>query len=400
MMSYKTDFPIFQHPENRSLVYLDNAASTQKPRRVIDAMSDFYEKNNANIHRGVYQLSERATADYESVRKKIQQFIHARDICEIIFTRSTTESINLVAHGLGNSDIQTGDEILISEMEHHSNIVPWQMLCEKTGAILRVIPVLDSGVLDLPTYRAMLNVKTKFVAIAHVSNVLGTINPIKSMIAAAHQVGAKVLVDGAQAVAHIPINMIDLDCDFYAFSSHKLYGPTGVGVLYGKKQLLERLPVYQTGGDMIAQVTFKKTTFNALPYKFEAGTPNIAGVVGLGAAVDYVARIGFGTIQAHENQLLRVATERFSAFEGLTIVGNTSDKIGVIAFTIEGVHPHDVATILDQSGVAIRAGHHCAMPLIDRFGISALSRVSFGLYNELRDIDVLMQGLKEVKKIF
>lgn len=394
----KKDFPIFHH--HPSLIYLDSAATTQKPRCVIDAVSYYYENDNANIHRGVYQLSERATAAYENTRKKVADFIHAKYPHEVIFTRSTTESINLIAYSFGSLQIESGDEIILSVMEHHSNIVPWQMLCEKTGAILKIIPLLEKGELDFDAYLSLLNAKTKLVSIVHVSNVLGTINPVKKITQAAHQKNIPVLLDGAQAIAHMPVDVQDIDCDFYVFSSHKLYGPTGVGVLYAKTQWLERMPPYQTGGDMIRRVTFEKTEFNVLPHKFEAGTPNMAGVIGFAAAIDYVNQIGFDAIQSHENKLLTYATKLLLEIDGLKIVGTSQNKIGVIAFTLHNAHPHDVATILDQSNIAIRAGHHCAMPLMDYLNVAALSRISFGIYNELSDIDALMAGIENVRAIF
>lgn len=398
MKTNKQDFPIFDN--NPSLIYLDSAATTQKPHCVIDAVSQYYENNNANVHRGVYALSERATAAYEGARQKVADFIHAQHAHEIIFTRGTTEAINLIAHSFGLLKIKSGDEIILSVMEHHSNIVPWQIVCEKTGAKLKVIPLLENGELDFDAYLNALNEKTKLVAMIHVSNVLGTINPVKKIVAAAHQKNIPVLLDGAQAIAHMPVDVQDLDCDFYVFSSHKLYGPTGVGVLYGKTKWLEAMPPYQTGGDMIRRVTFEKTEFNELPYKFEAGTPNIAGVIGLGAAIDYMNQMGFDFIQSHEKQLLKYAVERLSQIDGLKIYGTSENKSGVISFLLQDAHPHDVATILDQFGVAIRAGHHCAMPLMDYLKVSALSRISFGVYNDFSDIDKLVVGLDNVRKIF
>jgi cysteine desulfurase/selenocysteine lyase len=394
----KSDFPIFNN--NPSLVYLDSAATTQKPRCVIDAVSHYYENDNANVHRGVYALSERATAAYENTRQKVSDFIGAKHTHEIIFTRGTTEAINLVAHSFGLLKIKSGDEIVLSVMEHHSNIVPWQVVCEKTGATLKVIPLLEKGELDFNAYQLALSEKTKLVVMIHVSNVLGTINPVKKMVAAAHEKNIPVLLDGAQAIAHLPVDVQELECDFYVFSSHKLYGPTGVGVLYGKTQWLDVMPPYQTGGDMIRRVTFEKTDYNELPYKFEAGTPNMAGVIGLGAAIDYVNHIGFNVIESHEKALLKYATEKLSQIDGLKIYGTSDNKSGVISFLLSDAHPHDVATILDQSGVAIRAGHHCAMPLMDYLKVSALSRISFGVYNDFADIDKLVVGLDQVRKIF
>lgn len=399
--AYKKDFPIFANRSTeKPLIYLDSGATTHKPQSVIDAVSHFYQNDNANVHRGIYALSESATAAFEGAREKVRSFINAQYTQEIIFTRGTTEAINLVAYSYGLSNIEKDDEIIISGMEHHSNIVPWQILCEQTGAHLKVIPVTEKGELDIEAYKNLLSDRTKLVAIIHISNVLGTINPVKQIVDLAHTHQVPVLIDGAQAVAHRPVDVQGLGCDFYVFSSHKLYGPTGVGVLYGKKSLLEKMPPYQTGGDMISRVTFEKTEFNVLPYKFEAGTPNIAGVVGLGAAIDYVNTIGFEIIMQHEALLLKAATEKLNEISGLRIYGHAEHKSSVIAFDMVDVHPHDIATILDQDNIAIRAGHHCAMPLIDRFGVSALSRVSFGIYNELADIDVLIQGLYQVKKMF
>lgn len=398
-MNIRSDFPIFKaHP---ALAYLDNGATTQKPQIVIDAEKKFYEQCNANIHRGVYQLSELATTAYELTRKATRDFIHAKETHEIIFTKGTTESINLVAHSFGLlQHIKPDDEILLSVAEHHSNIVPWQMLCDRTGAKLKIIPILENGELNLEKYQQALTEKAKLVSIAHVSNVLGTIHPVKKIIAAAHEKNIPVLVDGAQAVAHIPVDVQELDCDFYVFSSHKMYGLTGVGVLYGKTHWLEKMPPYQTGGDMISRVTFQKTDFNVLPYKFEAGTPNVAGVVAFKAAIEYIQRMGFDFIQSHEKKLLAVANQMCAEFHELKIYGTTKNKIGIIAFSFDQVHPHDVATILDQFNVAIRAGHHCAMPLMDFLNVPALSRLSFGIYNMISDIEAFQQALKQVKKIF
>ncbi len=394
----KLDFPLFRN--NPSLVYLDSASTTQKPACVIDAETHFYENNYANVHRGIYQLSESATVAYENVRQKAADFIHAKHPHEIIFTKGTTESINLVAQSFGLSHIKAGDEIILSVMEHHSNIVPWQQVCERVGATLKIIPLNHCGELDVDFYQNALSEKTKMVALAHSSNVLGTINPIKKIIALAHEKNIPVLLDGAQAIAHIPVDVQDLDCDFYAFSAHKLYGPSGVGILYGKTSYLEKMPPYQTGGTMIRQVTFEKTEFTVLPYKFEAGTPNIAGVIGLGAAIDYVKKIGFEKIQLHENKLLMYATQKLSAIDGLKIYGTSNHKSAVISFTLDCAHAHDVATILDQSNIAVRAGHHCAMPLMDYLGVPALTRVSFGIYNDFSDTDKLIIGLKNVRNIF
>lgn len=397
-MSYKIDFPLFEsHPD---LIYLDSASTTQKPRSVIAAESHFYQSDYANVHRGIYRLSERATILYENTRQKVQQFICAKQLHEIIFTKGTTESINLVAHSFGLSHLTAGDEIILSVMEHHSNIVPWQQICERVGATLKVISLLDNGELNLNHYHDLLSEKTKLVAVTHASNVLGTINPVKEMIALAHQKNIPVLLDGAQAIGHMPVDVNDLDCDFYVFSAHKLYGPTGVGVLYAKTKWLEQMTPYQTGGSMIRQVSFEKTEFNALPYKFEAGTPNIAGVVGLGAAIDYVSAIGFRAIESHEKKLLAHATAVLSDFDGLNVIGTSANKSAVISFTVDFTHPHDIATILDQSAIAVRAGHHCAMPLMVYLGVPALTRISFGIYNDLSDIDAMMVGLETVRAIF
>ncbi|PIZ03967.1 MAG: cysteine desulfurase CsdA [Gammaproteobacteria bacterium CG_4_10_14_0_8_um_filter_38_16] len=397
-MNYKTDFSIFKN--NPGLVFLDSASSTQKPQCVIDAEMQFYEKNYANVHRGIYALSERATTAYENVRENIRDFIHAKHAHEIIFTKGTTESINLIAHSFGLSHIQSGDEVIISVMDHHSNIVPWQQVCERVGATLIVVPLLENGELDFDFYQRALNKKTKLVSLIHVSNVLGTINPVKKIIDYAHANNTPVLLDGAQAIPHMSVDMQALDCDFYVFSAHKLYGPTGVGVLYGKTKWLEKMPPYQTGGNMIRRVTFEKTEFNILPYKFEAGTPNIAGVIGLGAAIDYVKKIGFDFIASHEKKLLIDATQKLSMLDGLTIYGTTHHKSAVISFALNCAHPHDIATILDQHHVAVRAGHHCAMPLMDYLNVPALTRVSLGIYNSIDDIDQLVDGLKKVSDIF
>jgi len=394
----KKDFPIFdKHP---SLVFLDSASTSQKPRSVIDAELQFYNNDYANVHRGIYQLSENATAVFEETRRKAADFIHAEYAHEIIFTKGTTESINLVAQCFGCLQIKSGDEIILSAMEHHANIIPWQQLCERVGSTLKIISLNKSGELDLDAYEKLLTEKTKLVAVIHVSNVLGTINPIKKIIARAHAKNIPVLVDGAQAVGHLAIDVQDLDCDFYVFSAHKMYGPTGVGVLYGKTAHLDVMSPYQTGGNMIRRVTFEKTEFNVLPYKFEAGTPNIAGVIGFGAAIDYINQIGFEKIQSHDNKLLSYATSELEKISGLKIFGTSKNKSGVISFTVDCAHAHDIATILDQLHIAVRAGHHCAMPLMDYLNVPALTRVSFGIYNELSDIDKLILGLDKVRKIF
>ncbi len=393
----RSNFPLLV---NNQIAYLDSGATSQKPQSVIDAISQFYQHENANVHRGVYRLSALATHHFESVRKKVQQFIHAASEKEIIFTKGTTDAINLVASSFGEMRIKSGDEIVITAMEHHSNIVPWQLLCERIGAKLQVIPVADDGTLNLDNYQNMLSEKTRLVALIHVSNVLGTINPVKQMIQTAHAKNIPVLLDGAQAVAHLPVDVMELDCDFYTFSAHKLYGSTGVGVLYGKKQWLQSMPPYQAGGDMIRSVTFEKTTFNELPYKFEAGTPNIAGVIALGAAIDYVASVGFENIITHEQHLLAYTTEKLAQIPNLTIIGNAAQKIGVVSFVLDQVHAHDIGTILDNENVAIRVGHHCAMPLMERFKVAATARVSLGIYNNIQDIDRLIQALEKVIAIF
>jgi cysteine desulfurase/selenocysteine lyase len=397
----RADFPILgRRVRGRPLVYLDNAATAQKPRRVIESIDRYYREYNANIHRGVHALSEEATAAYEGARDKIRAFINAERREEIIFVRGTTEAINLVAQSFGRPRLKAGDEILISEMEHHSNIVPWQLLCEQTGALLRVIPMNDAGELLLDELERLLSRKTRIVSIAHVSNALGTINPIGRIIGRAHEAGAVVVVDGAQAAPHAAVDVQALDCDFYAFSGHKLYGPTGSGVLYGKRELLEAMPPYHGGGDMIKAVTFKKTIYNDLPYKFEAGTPHIAGVVGLGAAVDYVQTIGLDPIAAHEAELLDYATRAIGSLRGIRIIGTAEHKAGILSFVMDGVHPHDIGTILDHHGVAIRTGHHCAMPVMEHYGVPATARASFALYNTRADIDHFIEALAAVREVF
>jgi len=397
----REDFPILrQKVHGRPLVYLDSAASSQKPLAVIDAIRRFYSEDYSNIHRAVHQLSERSTRRYEEGRIKVQQFIHAADAREIVFVRGATEGINLVAQSYGRTHLGAGDEIIISALEHHSNIVPWQLLCEQTDAILRVIPINDDGVVLLDEFERLLNGRTRFVSIAHISNALGTVLPIRSIIALAHQHHVPVLVDGAQAVPHMKVNVQELDCDFYVFSGHKLYGPTGIGVLYGRDNLLEEMPPYQGGGDMISSVTFEKTTYNALPYKFEAGTPNIEGVVGLAAAIDYVSGIGLDSIAAYEAELLEYATRQLSQVDGLRIVGTAKEKAAVLSFVLDGVHPHDVGTVLDREGIAVRTGHHCAQPVMDRFGIPATTRASIAFYNTHEDIDLLVRGIEKVKGMF
>lgn len=397
----RADFPILKTmSRGKPLIYLDSAATSQKPQYVIDAVQRYYSNDNANIHRGVYELSERATRQFEQARSTIKDFINAKHAHEIIFVRGATEAINLVAQSYGRTTFKAQDEIIISTMEHHSNIVPWQLLAEQVGAIIRVIPISDSGEIDLNAYEKLFTSRTKMVAIVHASNALGTINPIKEMTQTAHQQGVPVLVDGAQAVPHMQIDVQDLDCDFYVFSSHKAYGPTGVGVLYGKTELLEVMPPYQGGGDMIESVSFSKTTFNKLPYKFEAGTPNIAGVIGFGAAITYLQKVGMKNIALHEQDLLGYATKKLMAIPEVTIIGTAAKKVGVISFVLTGIHPHDIGTILDDKGIAIRAGHHCAMPVMERFGVPATARVSFGLYNTRSDVDALIAGIDEVKRVF
>lgn len=396
----RADFPILDQKINgKDLVYFDNAATTQKPLQVLDALANYYGKYNANIHRGIHHLAEKATAAFEESRKAIQKFLNAKYTEEIIFTYGTTDGINLVAQTYGRAFLKEGDEIIISTMEHHSNIVPWQMLCEQNGCLLKVIPINDNGELILEEYEKMLSEKTKFVSVVHVSNALGTINPVKYIIEKAHAVGAKVLVDGAQAASHLTIDVQDLDVDFYVFSAHKIYGPTGMGALYGKKELLDAMPPYRGGGEMIKEVTFEKTTYNELPYKFEAGTPNIADVVAVKNAIDYINELGKENIAAYENELLAYATEELLKIEGLRIVGQAKDKVSVISFVIEGVHPQDIGVILDQQGIAVRTGHHCTQPLMKRFGIPGTSRASFSVYNTKEEIDKLVKGIEKVKKM-
>jgi cysteine desulfurase/selenocysteine lyase len=397
----REDFPILkQKVHGKPLVYLDNAATSQKPRAVIEAEERFYLHDCSNIHRGVHELSERATRAYEDVRLKVQHFLGARQAREIIFVRGTTEAINLVTNTYGRKHIRAGDEIVITAMEHHSNIVPWQILCQETGCILRVAPINDRGELVLEEFEKLLNPRTKFVSVAHVSNVLGTVNPVRQIVQAAHRWNAPVLVDGAQAAPHLPIDVQELDCDFYAFSSHKLYGPTGVGVLYGKAQLLEEMPPYQGGGDMISSVSFEKTVYNVIPYKFEAGTPNISGTIGFGAALDYVNQAGLEKIARYEHELLSHATQTLSQIPGVRLIGTAKEKAAVVSFVLEGVHAHDVGTILDREGIAVRTGHHCAQPLMDRFGVPATVRASLSFYNTTQEVDALAAGIRKVREIF
>jgi len=397
----RADFPVLHQKVNgKPLVYLDNGASSQVPQVVIDRGSVYIEQEHSNIHRGVHYLSQRATTAYEGAREKVKRFINARESRECIFVRGATEGINLVMHGYGRKFIRAGDEIIISAMEHHANIVPWQMLCEEKGARLRVIPMNDAGELLLDEYDGLLNEKTKFVAVTHVSNALGTINPIKEMIAQAHKYGVPVLIDGAQSAPHMPVDVQDLDCDFYAFSGHKMYAPTGSGIVYGKAELLEKMNPFQGGGDMIRTVTFEKTTYAELPNKMEAGTPAIASQIGLGAAIDYLNSIGREQAAAYEHELLRYATERVSAIEGVRIIGTAKRKASVLSFVIDGIHPHDIGTILDQEGIAVRAGHHCAQPVMQRFNVPATARASFAFYNTKEEIDVLARTIEKVIEIF
>jgi cysteine desulfurase / selenocysteine lyase len=397
----RRDFPILGRlVHGKPLVYLDNAATTQKPQVVIDSLAGYYATLNANVHRGVHTLSEQATQAYEDARGTVRAFLNAADTREIVFVRSATEAINLVAQSYGRTVLKPNDEIVLSVLEHHSNIVPWQMLCEQVGARLKVIPINDAGELLLEQLEPMLTGRTRLVAIGHVSNALGTVNPVARIIAIAHRRGIPVLVDGAQAVPHLTVDVRQLDCDFYVFSGHKVYGPTGIGVLYGKASLLERMPPWQGGGDMISLVTFEKTHYNVLPYKFEAGTPNIAGTIGLGAALDYVTALGLDTIERYEHELLAYATEAVSAIDGVRLVGTAREKTGVLSFLVEGVHAHDVGTILDRAGVAIRAGHHCAMPVMQRFGVPATARASFAFYNTKQEVDRLAAAIRTVKRFF
>jgi len=397
----RQDFPILEElVHGKRLVYLDNANTTQKPRSVIEATSRYYAHDNANIHRSTHELSERATRAYERARARVQRLLNAREAREVIFTRGCTEAINLVAQSWGRTNLRPGDEVVLTWMEHHSNIVPWQIACEQTGARLRPVPITDAGELDLDAYARALEGPARIAAIIHVSNALGTINPVAQMIAMANARGVPVLVDGAQAVPHLPVDVQALDCDFYTCSAHKMYGPTGIGALYGKAALLERMPPYQGGGDMIASVTFERTTYNTLPYKFEAGTPNIAGVVGFGAAVDYLRQFDPEAIVAHELDLLDYATSRLEAVPGVRLIGCAHERAGVVSFVLEGVHPHDIGTILDREGIAIRTGQHCTQPVMDRFGIPATARASFAIYNTRDDVDALMAGLETVRTLF
>ena len=397
----RQEFPILhQEVHGKPLVYLDNAATSQKPQVVIDAVCNYYERDNSNVHRGVHTLSERATQAYEQARDSAVRFINANNRKEVVFVRGTTEGINLVAQAYARPRLSQGDEIVVSHMEHHSNIVPWQILARQTGAEVRVIPVTDEGVLDLDAYRELLGPKTRIVALNHVANALGTINPIAEVAQAAHAVGATIVVDGAQAAPHVPVDVQALGADFYAMSSHKAYGPTGAGVLWGREALLEEMEPYQGGGEMILKVSFDETTFNALPHKFEAGTPNIAGSVGFGAALEYLMALDWDAVMAHEDDVLEYATARLREVPGVRIIGTAPEKTGVLSFVVDGVHPHDIGTVVDREGVAIRTGHHCAMPLMQRFDVPATSRASFGLYNTREDADRLVDAVAKVQAMF
>jgi len=397
----RQDFPILGETiHGKPLIYLDNAASTQKPKAVLDTLLHVYEHDYANVHRGVHTLSQRATDLFEGAREKIRAFINARDIKEIIFVRGTTEAVNLVAQSYGRSSLQAGDEILITAMEHHSNIVPWQMLCQQTGAVLKVAPINLAGEIIMEEFEALLTERTKLVSVVHMSNALGTINPVKRIVEIAHAKGVPVMLDGAQAIPHMPVDVQALDCDFYAFSGHKLCGPSGIGVLYGKEALLKAMPPWQGGGDMIRMVTFAKSEYNTLPYKFEAGTPAIAEAIGLGAAVDYLQTIGMDKVAAYEQLLLDYATQKALEIPALKIIGIANDKGAILSFTLHHIHPHDIGTMLDQLGIAVRAGHHCAMPVMDFFGVPATARASFSFYNTVEEVDVLIDGIKQIIEVF
>ena len=401
IQAIRKDFPTLnQEIYGFPLAYLDNAATSQKPVQVIDAVADYYREDNANVHRGVHQLSQRATDAYEGARTKVRDFLNAESDKEIVFVRGATEAINLVAHSFVRPMLKVGDEILISHMEHHANIVPWQMLCDEVGAKLVVIPMTESGELELSGFDDLLTSKTKIMAVGQVSNALGTVNPVKMMTEKAHAKGIPVLIDGAQAVPHMPADVKDLDCDFYVFSGHKMFAPTGIGALYGKQALLEEMVPWQGGGDMILSVSFEKTQYNALPYKFEAGTPNISGAIGLGAAIDYMQSIGIEALASYEHELLSYATDRVNELDGIRVIGTAEHKASVLSFLIEGVHPHDVGTIFDQQGVAIRAGHHCAQPVMQYFGIPATARASFAFYNTMEEVDALMGSIRKVQELF
>lgn len=397
----RQDFPILQRDVyGRPLVYLDNAATTQKPRSVVEAISNEYFSTNANVHRGVHFLSQKATDLHEAARERVRQFINARSTAEVLFTRGTTESLNLVASSFGEAFLKEGDEVIVSVMEHHSDIVPWQLLRERKGIVIRVIPMDDSGRLDLEAYERLFSERTRLVCVAHVSNVLGTVNPVKQMAATAHAHGAYMLVDGAQSIPHFKVDVQDLDCDFLTFSGHKIYGPTGIGVLYGRESLLEKMPPYQGGGEMIARVTFEHTTYERLPYKFEAGTPDYVGTHALAAAIDYVEALGMDEIAAHERRLTQYAMERLGAIKDMHLYGTTPDKDAVVAFNVGNIHPLDLGTLLDRLGIAIRTGHHCAQPLMQRCGVEGMARASFALYNTMDEIDRLAEGIERVSKMF
>jgi cysteine desulfurase / selenocysteine lyase len=399
-LRWRAEFPILaEKVHGKPLVYLDNAATSQKPRAVIDAVSSYYEHHNANVHRGVHKLSELATADYEGAREKVRAFIKARSVKEVIYTRGTTEAINLVAQSYARPLLMSGDEILLTQMEHHSNIVPWQLLAGQTGAVLKVVPITDAGELESGAFERLLSPRTRIAVFGHVSNALGTMNPVKEMTALAHARGITVLVDGAQAVPHMPVDVQDLDCDFYAFSGHKMFAPTGIGILYGKEKLLEAMPPWQGGGEMIRIVRFDQTTYNDLPHKFEAGTPDIAGAVGLGAAVDYLDAVGLPSIQEYEHGLLVYLMQQLAGVKGVRLVGTAKHKAGVQSFVMDGVHPHDLGTIVDQEGVAIRTGHHCAMPVMERFNLPATARASLAFYNTRDDVDALVRALDKAREV-
>jgi cysteine desulfurase/selenocysteine lyase len=397
----REDFPILhQEVHGRPLVYLDNAASSQKPQAVLDAVQHFYVRDNSNVHRGLHALSERATADYEAAREKVRSLINAAEGREIVFVRGTTEAINLVARTFGRGRVESGDEVLLTHMEHHSGIVPWQMLCEEKGARLRVAPISDDGDLILEEFEKVMGPRTKMVSMVHASNSLGTINPVREVIRLAHRHGIPVMLDGAQGVPHLKVDVRDLDCDFYAFSSHKMYGPTGVGVLYGKAGHLDAMPPWQGGGDMISSVSFEKTLYNKIPHKFEAGTPHVAGVIGLGSAADYMMRLDWPAVEAHEQDLLAYATEAIGAIPQARVIGRAKEKVSVLSFVLEGIHPHDIGTILDNEGVAIRAGHHCTQPLMERYGVPATARASLSFYNTREEVDALVIGIRKTLEVF
>ena len=397
----RRDFPILSRDvRGRPLVYLDNAATTQKPRAVLDALTRYYSESNANIHRGVHYLSETATQAHEAARATVQRFFNARESREVIFTRNATEGINLVAQSFGRRHVGAGDDVVITGMEHHSNIVPWQMLCEETDARLRVVPITDDGELAWDELERIVGPRTKLVAVVHLSNSLGTVNPVSAIVDLAHQHGAAVLIDGAQAAYHFPVDVQALDCDFYVATGHKIYGPTGIGVLYGKAERLEAMPPYQGGGDMISSVTFEKTTYNTLPHKFEAGTPHIAGAIGLGVAIDYVTHLGLDRVAAHERDLLAYGTEALRRIPGVRLIGTAAEKASILSFVMEGVHPHDIGTVVDQEGVAIRTGHHCTQPVMDRFGVPATARASFAMYNTRDEIDTFVGALARAREVF